>query len=244
MCGIAGILTINSSSTFLTDRLNLMQAALQHRGPDDEGIFISPDRHAALAHTRLSILDLSSAGHQPMSMADGRYWITFNGEIYNFAQLRQDLIDRGEKFNSHTDTEVILKLYQSMGSDCIRHFRGMFALAIWDDWEKTCFLARDPLGIKPLYYWQSGETLVFASELRAVLASGFPTINMSSEGLYGYLLTGSVPEPYTLIEGVNCLAAGHTLAWQHGNVTQQQYWQMQDLPESMVSLWQHQRYRY
>jgi asparagine synthase (glutamine-hydrolysing) len=233
MCGIAGILTINPSPILLIDRIESMQKALQHRGPDDEGIFVAKDRQVALAHTRLSILDLSSAGHQPMSTIDGRYWITFNGEIYNFAQLRQDLINQGEQFNSQTDTEVILKLYQSMGADCVGRFRGMFALAIWDDWEKTCFLARDPLGIKPLYYWQSGSTFVFASELRAVIASGFPEIEMSSEGLYGYLLTGSVPEPYTLIEGVKCLAAGHTLHWQDGNITQQQYWQIDFTPTAI-----------
>jgi asparagine synthase (glutamine-hydrolysing) len=230
MCGIAGILTNN----LIPGRLELMQKALQHRGPDDQGIFISLDHQAALAHTRLSILDLSSAGHQPMSTADGRYWITFNGEIYNFAQLRQDLIVQGEHFNSQTDTEVILKLYQKLGADCINLFRGMFAFAIWDDWEKTCFLARDSLGIKPLYYWHSGSTLVFASELRAVLASGLPAIEMSSEGLYGYLLTGSVPEPHTLIENVYCLAAGHTLYWQNGHLTMQQYWQMDFSPQAIA----------
>jgi asparagine synthase (glutamine-hydrolysing) len=234
MCGIAGILSFNSSSGSSIGRLESMQKALQHRGPDDEGIFVSPDRQAALAHTRLSILDLSSAGHQPMSTADGRYWITFNGEIYNFDRLRQQLISQGEQFNSHTDTEVILKLYQRMGADCVQQFRGMFALAIWDDREKTCFLARDPLGIKPLYYWQSGGTLVFASELRAVLASGLPAKKLSSEGLYGYLLAGSVPEPHTLIDGVHCLPAGHTLSWHGGNVTQQQYWQIDFTPQTMA----------
>jgi asparagine synthase (glutamine-hydrolysing) len=232
MCGIAGILAATPGSA--PNRLELMQKALQHRGPDDQGIFISPDHQAALAHTRLSILDLSNAGHQPMSIADGRYWITFNGEIYNFAQLRQDLIVQGEHFNSQTDTEVILKLYQKLGAYCINLFRGMFAFAIWDDWEKTCFLARDSLGIKPLYYWHSGSTLVFASELRAVLASGLPTIEMSSEGLYGYLLTGSVPEPHTLIENVHCLAAGHTLYWQNGHLTTQQYWQMDFTPQAIA----------
>jgi asparagine synthase (glutamine-hydrolysing) len=210
-----------------------MQTALQHRGPDDAGICISTDQQAALAHTRLSILDLSPAGHQPMSTSDGRYSITFNGEIYNFQQLRQNLIDQGEKFHSQTDTEVILKLYQRIGADCVHHLRGMFAFAIWDDWEKTCFLARDPLGIKPLYYWQSGTTLVFASELRAVLASGLPGVNLSPEGLYGYLTTGSVPEPYTLIADIHCLAAGHWLYWQNGNITKKQYWQINFTPEEI-----------
>jgi asparagine synthase (glutamine-hydrolysing) len=233
MCGIAGILALDSTLDTSSKQLELMQNALQHRGPDDQGIYVSENQQAAFAHTRLSILDLSSAGHQPMSTTDGRYWITFNGEIYNFAKLREQLVTEGEHFNSHTDTEVILKLYKKIGADCVQHFRGMFAFAIWDDREKTCFLARDPLGIKPLYYWQSGSTLVFASELRAVLASGLPAVKMSSEGLHGYLLTGSVPEPYTLIEGVKCLATGHTLHWQNGNITQQQYWQIDFTPQAI-----------
>jgi asparagine synthase (glutamine-hydrolysing) len=235
MCGIAGILSLKSDPDSLVKQVELMQTALQHRGPDDQGIFVSQNRQVALAHTRLSILDLTTSGHQPMSTIDGRYWITFNGEIYNFLQLRQYLISQGEQFNSHTDTEVILKLYQRIGTDCVNHLRGMFAFAIWDDWEETCFLARDPLGIKPLYYWQHGATLIFASELRAVLASGLPSIHMSSEGLYGYLLTGSVPEPHTLIDGVNCLSAGHTLNWQDGNVTQRQYWKIDFTPQPIAA---------
>jgi len=210
-----------------------MQSRLQHRGPDDQGIYISTDCKAALAHTRLSIVDLSPAGHQPMSLADGRYWITFNGEIYNFQELRSNLVSQGEQFHSQTDTEVILKLYQRFGADCVHQLRGMFAFAIWDDLEKTCFIARDPLGIKPLYYWQAGSTLVFASELRAILATRLPTMTLSMEALYGYLASGSVPEPYTLIEEIHCLAAGHWLRWQAGTVTQSQYWQINFTPEAI-----------
>ena len=236
MCGISGILRFASHDDHLETRIKLMQTVLKHRGPDDAGIYIASDRQSALAHTRLSILDLSSAGHQPMSTGDGRYSITFNGEIYNFQQLRQNLISQGEKFQSQTDTEVILKLYQRVGSDCVHHLRGMFALAIWDDWEKTCFLARDPLGIKPLYYWQSGSTLVFASELRAVIASGLPKVKLSPEGLYGYLIAGSVPEPYTLIADIHCLAAGHWLYWQDGNTSKKQYWQIDFTPKEVSPL--------
>lgn len=224
MCGIAGILSTNSIP--LDAPIQRMQTALQHRGPDDQGIYLSPNHQAALAHTRLAILDLSSAGHQPMSTPNGRYHITFNGEIYNFQELRSQLIQQGETFHSQTDTEVILKLYQRVGSDCVKQLRGMFAFAIWDEQAQTCFLARDPLGIKPLYYWQSGSTLVFASELRAVLASRLPTVQLSPTGLYGYLTSGSVPEPHTLIEGIYCLPAGHQLQWQAGQVSQQQYWQI------------------
>ena len=233
MCGIAGIIRLNTNNGRLEAKIEKMQTALKHRGPDDAGIYISTDKQAALAHTRLSILDLSAAGHQPMSTTDNRYHITFNGEIYNFQELRENLISQGEKFHSQTDTEVILKLYQRIGSDCVQHLRGMFAFAIWDDLEKTCFLARDHLGIKPLYYYQLGTTLVFASELRAVLVSGLPAINMSLEGLYGYLTTGSVPEPYTLIADIYCLSAGNWLYWQNGNITKKQYWQINFTPEKI-----------
>jgi asparagine synthase (glutamine-hydrolysing) len=234
MCGIAGILTHSAAQANLDSLIQRMQQALHHRGPDDRGIFMAPDHQAAIAHTRLAILDLSSAGHQPMSSPDGRYWITFNGEIYNFQALRQTLIAKGETFQSHTDTEVILRLYQRMGRDCVHALRGMFAFAIWDDLEKTCFLARDPLGIKPLYYWQSGSTLVFASELKSILATHLPARRLSVDGLYGYLTSGSVPEPHTLIEGISCLEAGHWLHWQAGECSQQRYWSMDFTPGAIA----------
>jgi asparagine synthase (glutamine-hydrolysing) len=233
MCGIAGILAQTETEYNLEPLIQRMQHSLQHRGPDDQGIYISPHQQIAFTHTRLSILDISSAGHQPMSTSDGRYWITFNGEIYNFRQLRSDLEAKGEQFHSQTDTEVILKLYQQIGAACVNKLRGMFAFAIWDNQEKTCFIARDPLGIKPLYYWQSSSFFVFASEIRAVLASRLPSIGLSPEGLYGYLTTGTVPEPYTLIAGINCLAAGHYIHWQVDQLSQQQYWQINFIPDNI-----------
>lgn len=226
MCGIAGILT-TSSDGVSGATLDRMKDALQHRGPDDRGTYICGDRQAGLAHTRLAILDLSSTGHQPMSEGDGRYWITFNGEIYNFRQLRSRLEGEGEIFHSQTDTEVILKLYRREGANCLQYLRGMFAFAIWDDLEKSCFLARDPLGIKPLYYWQSGSTLAFASEVKALLASGLPSLNLSAAGLYGYLVSGSVPQPHTLIENIYSLEAGHYLQWKSGHSSNNRYWQLQ-----------------
>lgn len=232
MCGIAGLI-----ASYRVDRLeqisHRMQVAINHRGRDDRGIYLAPDRNAALIHTRLSILDLSAAGHQPMQSVDRRYLISFNGEIYNFRKLRAHLEQHGERFESQTDTEVILKLYQRYGEDCVNQLRGMFAFAIWDRETQTCFLARDPLGIKPLYYWQSGSMLLFASELKAILASGLPSIELSPTGLYGYLLTGSVPEPQTLIEGIRVLEAGHWMRWQQGSLTQQQYWQIQFKSETL-----------
>jgi asparagine synthase (glutamine-hydrolysing) len=235
MCGIAGILTTNPHEVHLERSINSMQSALHHRGPDDAGIYMAPDHQCTLAHTRLSILDLSENGHQPMPSADQRYWITFNGEIYNFQALRSQLESEGEHFISRTDTEVILKLYQRLGKDCVKQLRGMFAFAIWDDWEKSCFLARDPLGIKPLYYWQSSTTLIFASELRALLASSLPKKQLCPQGLYGYLTTGSVPEPYSLIEGVQTIEAGHWLFWQSGNLQYSKYWQLEFTPQAMTA---------
>ncbi|MDJ1185068.1 asparagine synthase (glutamine-hydrolyzing) [Roseofilum casamattae] len=230
MCGIAGCLGYAER-----DRLEIvltkMQQAIDHRGPDDRGIYISEDLQAGFAHTRLSILDLSPAGHQPMSINGDRYWITFNGEIYNFQELRADLIAKGIGFQSQTDTEAILQLYRTYGTDCVRHLRGMFAFAIWDDREKTAFLARDPLGIKPLYYWRSGQTLLFSSELRALLASSLPGKTLNPRGLYSYLVSGSVAEPDTLIQDIETLPAGGWLQWRAGEVKQQQYWQIEFNPQ-------------
>ncbi|HBQ98145.1 MULTISPECIES: asparagine synthase (glutamine-hydrolyzing) [unclassified Roseofilum] len=233
MCGIAGCIGYSDPDR-LEKAITQMQNALKHRGPDDQGLYISGDRQAGLAHTRLSILDLSPAGHQPMSTDHGRYWIAFNGEIYNFRQLRETLIAQGETFHSQTDTEVILKLYQKHGPECVNQLRGMFAFAIWDDQEKTAFLARDPLGIKPLYYWQSGSTLLFASELRTLLASGLPPKTLNLKGLYTYLISGSVSEPDTLIQDIYALPAGHWLHWQAGHITQQHYWQIQFNPQPIT----------
>jgi len=233
MCGIAGVLTTNQYQDRLEEIAKKMQASLRHRGPDDQGIFVSSGRMAALAHTRLAIIDLSPAGHQPMASSDGRYWITYNGEIYNFKELRAELQAKGEKFQSSSDTEVILKLYQHQGADCLNKLRGMFAFAIWDEKEKSCFLARDPFGIKPLYYFSAGSALVFASEVRGILASGIAEKKLSNEGLSSYFLSGSVTEPYTIIKGILSLPAGHCMKWQNGKLeSPKQYWKIKFNPQS------------
>lgn len=224
MCGIAGVLTERGGAAALAPAVSTMLAAVRHRGPDDEGTWIAADGHAAFAHTRLSIIDLSDAGHQPMSSIDGRFTITFNGEIYNYRELRRSLQERGIRFTSHTDTEVILQGYAADGLRSIARLRGMFAFAIWDERERICVLARDPFGIKPLYYHDSCGRLTFSSEVRSLLASGLVPAELDPVGLYGYFRTGSVPEPGTLLRGVTCLEPGSYAVWRDGSLSHQRYW--------------------
>ena len=235
MCGIAGILSQYALPEVERRALPVMLAALRHRGPDDQGQFLSPGGHAALAHARLSILDLSPAGHQPMSTPDGRFTIVFNGEIYNFQELRRELAAGGVVFQSNSDTEVILRAYERHGANCVAKLRGMFAFALWDEREKACLLARDPFGIKPLYLAESGGRLIFASEVRALLASGLVARDLDPQGLHGYFRTGSVPEPRTLLKGVRCLEAGHTAIWQAGQLQTKRYWELRFQPEAVAA---------
>lgn len=231
MCGIAGWLSGEPSDIGpgeLGNRLSAMQAALRHRGPDDAGSWATDG--AGLVHTRLAILDLSPAGHQPMQTPDGRLTIVYNGEIYNFRELRREMEQGGTVFATGTDTEVILRLYERFGADCVQRLRGMFALAIWDARDRCGFLARDPFGIKPLYYWESRGQLVFASELRALLASGLVPRRLDPTSVRGYFETGSVPEPGTLLQGVSLLPAGHTLVWRAGRSRIERCWQIEFPP--------------
>jgi asparagine synthase (glutamine-hydrolysing) len=224
MCGIAGILTPHPEP--LDDAVEAMRRAVRHRGPDDEGSWASPGGRASFAHTRLAILDLTAAGHQPMSTPDGRYTVTFNGEILNFHELRRSLEQRGVGFQTRCDTEVILRAYEADGPACIASLRGMFALALWDEREQTCLLARDRFGIKPLYYHQRGGRVIFASEVKALLASGLVPRDLDADGLFGYFLTGTVPEPRTLLRDVHCLDAGTYAIWQDGRLTPHKYWEL------------------
>jgi asparagine synthase (glutamine-hydrolysing) len=211
----------------LRERVLAMRDRLRHRGPDDAGLFLHTEAGTALAHTRLAILDLTGGGHQPMTSEGGRYTIVFNGEIYNFRALRAELEAAGETFRTRSDTEVLLRLYERDGEACVRKLDGMFSFAVWDRVEETCFLARDPLGIKPLYFWRQGETLAFASEIRALLAAELGSKSVCASALYEYLLYGAVQDPLTLVEQVQALPAGHTMLWKRGVCQPRRYWQLQ-----------------
>ena len=223
MCGIAGFVTTAAGGDG-GHAVAAMQCALAHRGPDDRGAWTSPGRQASFAHTRLAVIDPSPAGRQPMSIDGGRLTITFNGEIYNFMELRRDLERDGARFHSRTDTEVVLHAYDRYGDACVDRLRGMFAFAIWDERERRCLLARDRFGIKPLYYSLRHDGLVFASELRALVASGLVPPAVDARAAYEYFRAGSVQEPRTLLTAVKCLEAGHVASWCAGHFTARRYW--------------------
>jgi asparagine synthase (glutamine-hydrolysing) len=219
MCGIAGIaVEPERSLPDLRERLGAMAREMAHRGPDDEGIFVTVDGRVGLASCRLAIRDLSPAGHMPMANEDGTVWITYNGEIYNAGELRAELEAAGYRFRSRSDTEVVLRGYESWGAEVTNRLRGMFAFAILDErpaaWDgvaagspgRRLFLARDPMGVKPLYYARCADGFVFASELRALLASGLVSSEVSPSGLVGYLLMGSVPNPLTIYRDARALS--------------------------------------
>ncbi len=211
MCGIGGFLLSATTSPReeLEARLWAMIAMLRHRGPNDEGVW--SDGRVGLAHARLSIIDLSPAGHQPMASADGTVWITYNGEIYNFAEIRQDLEAAGYRFRSRTDTEVIANGWHAWGPRIFSRLRGMFALAIWDRRSQRLVLARDRVGKKPLYYAPTAEAFLFGSEIKALLT--WPGMPRSPDllAIDRYLTLGYVPSPQTAFAGVRKLPAAHYL---------------------------------
>lgn len=209
MCGICGIFHLDRQQPVETERLAAMSRRLRHRGPDDAGLWVQ--HNVGLGHRRLSIIDLSAAGHQPMTDETGRYWIVYNGEIYNYLELRQQLLVRGARLRSHTDTEVILSLYAQEGADCVRRLNGMFAFAIWDTQDQVLFAARDRFGIKPFYYAHLGQTFVFGSEIKALLASGLVPARPNPAGLVDYLMFQVGLDEKTLFQGVQKLLPGQAL---------------------------------
>jgi len=208
VCGIVGIAAYNASVPLVP--LERALEAIAHRGPDDSGFKVisvsSPNLlEIGLGNRRLSILDLSAAGHQPMNDPATGNWITYNGEVYNFREVRAKLESEGVSFSSQSDTEVVLKAYGKWGEECLHEFRGMFAFAIWDEARQRLFIARDRLGIKPLYYFFNDGQLIFSSEVRSLLQSDLVPRRLNAPGLLDYLTFGSVCDPVTLIEGVFAL---------------------------------------
>jgi asparagine synthase (glutamine-hydrolysing) len=261
MCGIAGIIELNSTPLDLA-LVKGMARIQQHRGPDGEGFFWDNGAHAvwvefngqaqslprdlagqhaeraprvALAHRRLAIIDLSPAGRQPMSDAAQRYWITYNGEVYNYIELRRELESLGYSFRSGTDTEVILAAYTEWGADCLSRFNGMWAFAIWDAKERTLFCARDRFGVKPFYYYWNGKQFMFASEIKALLANRQVPRTLNDQVILDYLLSGSMDHlpGQTFLAEIQQLLPAHYLILKDGALRAYQYWQLQPSPEPL-----------
>jgi asparagine synthase (glutamine-hydrolysing) len=231
VCGICGILTTDRTLVS-RERLERMADTIRHRGPDDSGVWIggSAGLTVGLAHRRLSIIDLSTAGHQPMTNEDGSIWLTYNGEIYNHADLRAELEPAGHEYRSHTDSETIIHAFEQWGAKAVDRFRGMFAFALWDNARRRLMLVRDRLGIKPLYYAETSDGLVFASEIKAILASGLVPTALADGALSEYLAFGYLAGEGTMFRGIRKLPPGHTLSWEDGRARVAPYWELRFVP--------------
>jgi asparagine synthase (glutamine-hydrolysing) len=235
MCGICGKISLNGEAIrpeLLTDMCN----RIARRGPDDMGIFLSEANgsgvQVGLGHQRLTIIDLSAAGRQPMANEDGNIWLTYNGEIYNYKELRRELQAKGHRFRSESDTEVVIHLYEEEGLEAVKRFNGMFAFGLWDDKKQRLWLCRDRVGIKPLVYSWDGARLIFASEIKALLAD--PTVDkeLDREALMLYLAFNYVPAPLTMFRGIRKLEPGCSLVFEDGKLAVSRYWSLPQLPES------------
>jgi asparagine synthase (glutamine-hydrolysing) len=234
VCGITGAAWTAEARPLDRDSLSRMLTAIAHRGPDDSGEYWSSalgengmpagGSGCALGFRRLSIIDLAT-GHQPLSNEDGTIWIVFNGEIYNYRELRPALEQRGHRFATSTDTETIVHLYEEYGDDCVRHLRGMFAFAIWDDRKKRLLIARDRLGKKPLFYHHDGKRLIFGSELKAVLQAPDVPREVAPESVDLYLTYQYVPHPRSILRGVSKLSPGHLAVFEKGRLDVRRYWE-------------------
>ena len=233
MCGIAGILNFNQRSV-MHSHIKNMTDALSHRGPDGEGQWI--DKNIGFGHRRLAIIDLSSAGHQPMQTKDGRYILTYNGEVYNFKKLRSELEFLGYKFYSNTDSEVILNAYAEWKEKCVEKFNGMFAFAIWDKRDQKLFLARDRYGIKPLYYYRTDQFFCFASEIKAILKSSICRSSLDKEALVEYLTFQNFFSDKTIFHNVKILMPGHfAYVEPFGNIKFKKYWDFKFTSDLKIS---------
>jgi asparagine synthase (glutamine-hydrolysing) len=232
MCGIAGIIGPESTTPEIKEKLEKMGETIHHRGPDDDGYYFDED--ISLAFRRLSIIDLQT-GHQPIFNEDQSKLIIFNGEAYNFRELRPGLVENGHHFSTYTDTEVILHLYEDLGYHCVDQLIGMFAFCIWDKNKKSAFLVRDRLGIKPLYYTFSTGNFIFASEIKTIFASGLIDPEISYENVNHYLTYRFTPAPGTTFNGIYKLPPGHYLVYNQGEVKVERYWNVKDFGKSNKS---------
>lgn len=232
MCGIAGFTQFyNKIGDYQT--LEKMGKVIEHRGPDAHGTYL--DKQIGLCHQRLSIIDLSSEGNQPLLSVNKNFVIVFNGEIYNFLELRAALISEGYQFKTKTDTEIILALYEKEGADCLKKLNGMFAIAIWDKIKEQLFLARDRIGKKPLYYYNEGKDFVFASEIKAILTLPSIPREIRGDALYDYFTYLYVPEPKTIFKNIFKLEPGYYLIISKNNVEKKQYWDLSFANQSTKS---------
>jgi asparagine synthase (glutamine-hydrolysing) len=232
MCGICGIVTLASGMAVERDDVLAMRDVMVHRGPDDAGIFV--EHNVGLGHRRLSIIDLST-GHQPMTNEDGSVVIVFNGELYNYLGLRDQLIGKGHVFATHSDTEVIVHAYEQYGENCLEYFRGMFAFAIWDSKNRQLFIARDRLGKKPLYYGQWGGTFLFASEIKGIFAHPAAQRELDAEALDLYFGFRYVPGPRTMFKGIAKLQPGHFLKISDNVVRTSEYWDFNGIQTRQIA---------
>ena len=224
MCGICGIIYKDPERRVDPALLHNMVRVQNHRGPDDQGVW--HQGNVGLGHVRLSIIDLSPLGHQPMTNEDGSVWISFNGEIYNFLELREELKHKGHQFRSRTDTEVIVHLWEEEGVRCVERLRGMFAFAIWDDRQKVLFLARDRMGKKPLFYAMLPDRFLFGSEIKAILEDPDFRAEPDIQAIHYYLTYQSVPSPFSAFKGINKLPPAHCMLVKEGTGTPRRYWKL------------------
>ncbi|EFL52526.1 asparagine synthase (glutamine-hydrolyzing) [Solidesulfovibrio fructosivorans JJ]] len=233
MCGICGFVATRGGRAELTERLDRMCAAIAHRGPDGQGVYADAFADGGgvwLGHRRLAVIDLVT-GDQPLFNETRSLAIVFNGEIYNFKELREELIAKGHVFTTRSDTEAIIHLYEEMGPACATRLRGMFALAIWDAGRRELFLARDPFGKKPLYYTETDGGIVFGSEIKALFAVPGVSARLDASAVAHYLTLQHVPEPATGFAGIKSLPAGHTLSWRDGQTCLTRYFRLDYLPK-------------
>lgn len=225
MCGIIG--QVSTGPAIDKDVFTAMRDTLQHRGPDDAGNHFTDNGLVALGHRRLSFIDLGSGGHQPMASSCNTAWVSFNGEIYNYTELREELLEAGYQFHTHSDTEVIIAGYKVWGKQIVNRLKGMFAFAIWDEAANKLLLVRDRFGIKPLYYWNNGTQLIFASELKAILKSGLYKREVDMSSFADYFVYRYIPSPKTIWTGINKLPPAHLMEVDTKSLktTIERYWQ-------------------